>query len=136
MEHKVGDIWYRYEEKSFSVIIDADREEYGVRHEVHRLPYWVVRLTPKGVWLTPKYGDKCPIWPKKGELHFAPRLVLHASRKRFACATDELAKESFIKRKEKQKAIYEARAKMAQKAIDAVTGEKPSIFGGLRLVLR
>ena len=122
MEHKVGDVWYRYDNKSYSVVIDADREEYGVSHKVVRTQYWVIRVTPKGVWLTQKHNEKCPKWPVKGEFHFAPRLVLHASRKRFACATDELAKESFIARKNKQKAIYEARAKHAQWAIDTING--------------
>ena len=46
MEHKVGDVWYRYDNKSYSVVIDADREEYGVSHKVVRTQYWVIRVSP------------------------------------------------------------------------------------------
>lgn len=129
MDHKVGDIWYRYQEQSYSVVVDADRDEYSSRTQIERHQFWVIRVTPKGVWLSRKYrhhGDKCPSWPKKdGHFHVAPRFCLHSARKRFACATDELAKESFVKRKEKQKAIYKARAKQAQKAIDSIKGGTP-----------
>lgn len=92
--------WYRLEDRKVG---DAD----GSLVEVYMAKLIVVKETPKGVKLVGLgHGPK------------NPRLVLHDSRKKFACATVEEAVESFKKRKERQASIYRARADDADMAKD------------------
>jgi len=65
----------------------------------------VIRHTPKGVWI---------------KVHGEPRFICHTWTKRFALPSIDEAKHSFIKRKERQAGIYEARARIAREAITLI----------------
>jgi hypothetical protein len=95
------EIWYRFEDQDYSIADeygDHSHTQYGVRE----IKFEVVKHTPKGVWLTRQngFGGK--------------RFVLNESTKRYACATREAAKESYVARKEKQIRIYRARINRAE----------------------
>ena len=72
-EHKVGDIWYRYE--------DHCEED---RHSIHLYKFDITRVTDKCVFIRP-YGEE--------------KRILAYARKRWANPTIDLAKDSFKKRK-------------------------------------
>jgi len=93
------EFWYRYEDRSYSTIIDADREIFGSEVKLECRQYRVIKHTPKGVWLD-VYGRK--------------RFVLNSAIKRFACSTRVLALESFIARKDRQIGIYTSRLMQAK----------------------
>ena len=81
------EVWWRIEAKSYSIVIDADREEYGsTPPRLEAMWLEVTKTTPKGVWL----GN---------------RFVLRDVRKRFACPTLHEALESFVARKDRQISI-------------------------------
>lgn len=74
----VSEVWYRYENHWYS-------EDRGTEIYLHE---WTVdKHTPKGVWIS-RYGQK--------------KFVLNDARKRYAYPTIELAKKSFIARKQHQ----------------------------------
>lgn len=102
---KVGDVWFRYDDKSYAVSSGWDDDTYTSVQRIEVTRFKVVRVTPKGVQLA-------------GSSYSArhPRLVLHDSYKRFACATQELALESYLRRKAIQAAVYESRANKARSA--------------------
>ena len=115
--HVPDEMWYRFEDRRYSVTIDADAEVFGSRMDVELHEYYVAKHTPKGVWLTMfRCSSDTPFSPKT----YWARFVLHSARKRFACPTIELAKESFIARKRKQARIHRARAAQADRAIEIV----------------
>lgn len=135
-EPKVGDIWYRYDDRQVSVCLDPDGDVYGSETEVRRSEFWVVRVTPKGVWLVSKNWTKAPpSWEdcrstvnhagQQITIRHDLRLVLPSSRKRYASPTDGWARESFTKRKEKQASIHRALADRADKAISILNGGWP-----------
>lgn len=96
--------WYRYEDRVYAVIIDADAELYGVSDPRLELrEFTVIKETPAGAWLQEAWGGK--------------RWVKREARKRFACPTKIEALESFIARKERQRAIYAAKARRARIAM-------------------
>lgn len=101
---KVGDVWYRFDDKTYasSDPWEEDRWYFNTYIEVTR--FVVVRVTPKGVQLA---GGRFS-WRH-------PRLQLHDAYKRFACATEELALDSYLRRKEVQRSVYQARADKAKK---------------------
>lgn len=95
---------YRFEETSYSVVIDADREEYGSRTDIELYAYPIVRRTPQGHTIL-----------TGGSITGNPtRWVSDHTVKQFACPTIDKAKASYIARKKKQARIYEARAKKAR----------------------
>lgn len=99
-----ADVLWRVEAKSYSYVIDPDREEYGVtapRLELHWYP--VTRRTPCGAWA-------------------ADRFVLLTATKRFACNTVEEALESFRQRRRRQVRILTNQLKTAQYELDMVEG--------------
>lgn len=105
---KVGDIWYRYEDRTYSgcYLDQYDGEHYYTTTDIEITRYKVVRVTPKGVQLAGSgYSAK------------HPRFQLFTARKRFACATEKEALESYKRRKLKQAAIYEGRAKKAHECL-------------------
>jgi len=105
---KVGDIWYRYDDRTYAgaYLDQYDNDHYYTTTEVQVTRFKVLRVTPKGVRLIGAgYGKQ------------NARLVLHDSYKRFACSTQAEALESYIRRKMKQAAIYEARAKKASECL-------------------
>ena len=114
--HAPGDVWYRYEDRLYSVVVDADREEYGTRMEVERREYVVDKVTPKGVWLLLAWYRVY----EGGEYkeHKDRRFVLFTARKKFANATDTLARHDFRMRKLRQAAIHDGIANRARKAIE------------------
>lgn len=96
------EIWYRYEDVQYSTVDEFD-QSCGGQLVVELRTYRVLSHTPKGVWIKLYCGDK--------------RFVLKDARKKFACPTLELAKESFIARKKRQAQIHTARANQAKRAI-------------------
>lgn len=98
------ELWHRYDDRSYAPSLDEFDNPVGrsVLRIVHTT-YPVLKHTPKGVWLDLGFGGK--------------RLVLHTSRKRFACSTKEEALRSLIERKKRQASIYRARAESAQTAL-------------------
>ncbi|RWH49569.1 MAG: hypothetical protein EOQ80_06590 [Mesorhizobium sp.] len=72
--------WYRYEDSS------------AYHSSIHLRRFRILRETPKGVWLD-DYGQE--------------RFVLKDAKKRWAYPTIELARESFLIRKQKQVAHLE-----------------------------
>lgn len=96
--------WFRYEDVQYAAPVDEfDRPCGEGQLTVELRKYEVLRHTPKGVWLRLYCGDK--------------RFVLRDARKKFACPTLALAKESFLARKKCQVRIYTARANRAKRAI-------------------
>lgn len=90
------DVWWRVEARSYSIVIDAEREEYGsTRPRLEAQWFEVVKTTPKGVWI-------------------AGRFCLRDARKRFACPTLHEAIESFVARKDRQIRILSNQLSAAQ----------------------
>ncbi len=99
--------WFRFEEQRYAAPLDEfDRPAGRGRMVLHLRKLKVLRETPKGVQLI---GG--------GHGTSNPRLVLHDSHKKFACATREEAWLSFVARKNKQIAIYKARISDAEEAM-------------------
>lgn len=79
------DVLWRCEAKSYSYIIDADRDEYGVTDPRLEMWWWEVeRRTPKGAWL------------RTGEFQ-----LLTAFKKKYS-ESEEAALRDFKARKTKQ----------------------------------
>jgi len=98
--------WYRLVDR-------LEGDEYTTFVTVRACKLAVIKHTPQGVKL---------IGINHGRGN--PRLVLHSSRKKWACPTLEEAVASFIARKKRQARIYAARAANADYAHDlAVTGD-------------
>ena len=102
--------WYRYEDVQYSTC-----DEFGVASGGHLVvelrTYQVLKHTPKGVWLSLAGGGfSCIQGGNK-------RFVLKDAHKKFACPTLELARKSFIARKQRQVQIHTARANQAKRAI-------------------
>ena len=70
----------------------------------------VIKHTPCGVWIK-LWGDK-------------KKFILNDTHKKWACPTLELAKESFIKRKEKQYRIYKTKTDNLKLILDNITEGK------------
>lgn len=95
--------WYRFDDVTYSVCIDPDGDQYGSSTRVLLRKYRVISETKTGAWLDLGMDDK--------------RFTRINSRKRFACPTIEEAKASYVARKKRQAAIYEARAAKAYDCI-------------------
>lgn len=101
------ELWYRYDAVRYAPPLDEyDRICGSGRLEVRLHKFPVLRHTPKGVWL---------------DFYSIPKFVLNDSRKKFACATLEDARASFIARKTRQIRIYEARLADAEAALAEVS---------------
>lgn len=101
---KIGDVWYRIEDCLVSTRVDEFDNPLGppqVRVSIRE--FRVVSITPKGVWLDRGLMGK--------------RFVLREARKKYACATLEMALESFKARKKKQIRIYKSRIENAELAV-------------------
>ena len=70
----------------------------------------VIKHTPRGVWIR--------LWADK------KKFILSDTHKKWACPTLEMAKESFIKRKEKQYKIYKAKTDSLKLILDNITEGK------------
>ena len=98
--------WYRYEDVVYAAPLDEyDRPSGSRRLSVELRKYAVVKHTPCGVRL----DLGC--------------FVSKTSRKRFAHATLEEARESFIARKERQASIHQLRVDRAENAIRIIKGD-------------
>lgn len=117
---KVGDIWYRIVDQAYSIA-----DEYGDHHHtsyqarVER--YKVVGLTKQGVWI-----QRISF----GTLQEGRILQLRCWNKQHACPTIEEAKKSYAARKDRQIAIYKARARAAEKHRDYGLALKDKAFQG------
>lgn len=115
-EPKVGDIWYRYEDKWYSVA-----DEWGDHsHSTLEIELWrstVVKVTPKGVWLVPGKVTVVPGEYKGLQSGSSFKFVCVSWTKKFACATKEEALASLEARRKRQKSIYEARARAAEEVL-------------------
>jgi hypothetical protein len=98
---------YRYEDCLYS----TGSEEYGYHAEVQLelVEFNIVKETPKGIWI--QFGTF--VEPRKEGRKF---INLH-SRKKFATFTKKEAIESYIKRKQRQIIILNARLATAQQAL-------------------
>lgn len=113
----VGDTWYRYEDRTYAAPLDEYENPVGQpRTELVLYDLTVLRVTPKGVWLS--------LWPGA-----TPRFVLDSARKRYAAPTKELALEGYLARKRSHVRILEAQLRRAQNALalgEALTaGKRP-----------
>jgi hypothetical protein len=100
--------WYRYEDVRYAPPLDEWDEPVGQsRLEVVLHRYRVKHHTPTGVRLT------------------CGKFVSRVTHKRYACPTLEEAKESFVARKKKQIAIYEARIYQAKEALKLIEKKGP-----------
>ncbi len=105
----VGDKFYKVYAQSYSVIIDAEREEYGSSPlYLKEAVYKVVKVTPKGVWI----DYQCDI--ARGRPHF----VRLDSRKKFAYPTREQALDGFIAKKRRHVSILSAQHDDALQALN------------------
>jgi hypothetical protein len=103
----IGDIWYRYTDTQYAAPLDENEHPMGLGDVAVSLQeYRVIKETPKGVWV--QYGNS---------LFKEKRFVLRTARKRFAYPTKELAKESFIARKEAQIRINKDQIRRAEQAL-------------------
>ncbi len=120
------DIWYRYEDRlvhSGFYYDDGYTAEYGLgtaRVEVVLRTFFVVKRTPKGVWLDVFKRNEDDAHNIDGA-----RFVLLKSHKRYACATIEEARESFIARKRKQIVIHMGVLDRAKQALAAMATMEP-----------
>lgn len=107
---------YRYEVRRYSVVIDAEREEYGVSSpKLELLTFDVIRETPKGYWIDTYFGDT--------------RWVSKTSRKRFAYPSKEEALEGFINRKKAHLKHCQSRLDRAKSDLREAQRYSPE-FGG------
>ena len=102
----MAEIWHRYEDVRYaSSSYDEFGEPYGRgRLSVEHRTYRVEKITPCGVRLD------------------NGRFVNASSRKKFACATEQEAMESFKARKRRQASIYAARLNDAEEALRIAEG--------------
>jgi len=101
---------YRFEEVSYSTIIDAEAEIYGSRLELELRAYFIQKKTPKGFWIE---DERVLSFDGSQSLRF----INNDWNKRFACPTLEEAIESFKARKQRQIRIYEGKISVARVAL-------------------
>lgn len=95
---KVGDTWYRYEERRYGVANEFD-EVVSTYVKLELIELKVSKVTPKGVWVMRFLSKK---------------FVLTAANKRYAAPTKQEALESLLARKARQIRILESRMKEAR----------------------
>lgn len=105
----VGDIWYRYEDRCVSLGTDEWGDSVGSRVELQCHELTVVRLTPKGVWLS-----RCVYFsklegsePASSMRSSGARFVCLSSRKQYGSPTKEAALVSYVARKDRQARILQ-----------------------------
>jgi len=116
--------WYRYDDCRFAAPLDEFDAPIGRgRVGINLSHYQLLRETPKGVWVLLNYSfgfiDPAadPEWVRAKIKAGLARFILHTANRRFACATREEAKASFIARKKRQAGIYSARLRDAKEAL-------------------
>ena len=103
-EPNVGDTYYRFDDRRFSVADDYGDHSY-TEHDAALRTFTVLKRTPCGVRLSGPWGST----------HF----MHDKATRRFACPTVELALESYRARKQRQIGIYEARIRGAKLMLEA-----------------
>lgn len=107
------ELYYRFEDRlegSGGWDIMGEWESGPSRTVIHLNTFPVIRRTPKGVWIRDCGGT--------------PRFICDNWVKRYALPSIDEAKHSFIKRKERQAGIYEARARTAREALALAHSDK------------
>jgi hypothetical protein len=105
----VGDTWFRFEDVRYAAPLNEYDEPQGPgRLAVELRRYTVTKVTPKGVWL------------------FGSRFVLADATKKFACPTQEAARQSFLARKRRQLRILNAQVADVQSAIELGEAKVPA----------
>jgi hypothetical protein len=107
------ELYYRFEdhlESSGGYDVTGEWEPGPSRTVIRLLSFPLIRRTPKGVWIRDTGGGE--------------RFICHTWRKRYALPSIDEAKHSFIKRKERQAGIYEARARTAREALALAQANK------------
>lgn len=110
---ELSDVYYRFDDYLESIggyDIHGEWESCGSRTVIKLQSFPVLNQTPKGVWIRDWGGEK--------------RFICHNWTKRYALPTVEEARHSYLKRKERQASIYEARARNAREAIALIEANK------------
>lgn len=102
MDEKDTMYWYRVEGQSYAPPADeyGDPQPGPGSQEIKLYKVQVLKVTPKGRWLATPDGK---------------RFQLDSANRKYACSSIELALQSFIKKKERQRSIYLARAETANR---------------------
>jgi hypothetical protein len=116
--------WYRVD----GVMYAAPLGEFGnpipggSRADVVVQHFYVIRYTPKGVWLdsSVRLADADTPPPKQPfkMAHPYARFQAYSSNKKFACPTLEEAYESFFRRKEREVSIYRGRISVIDRQVE------------------
>ncbi len=111
----VGDIWYRYIDRRYSVVLDSERETYRFQSVVECEQWAVARVTPKGAWLCRTWD----LWRSFDELRILGfvRFARIDTRRKFAAPSVKAALESYLARKIKQQNILFSRANEAESLV-------------------
>ncbi len=122
---KVGDTFYRYEERFWAPSLDEFENPRGRAHStIELIEFEVLKVTAKGAWIT-----RAPTKTLFGvfRFHAEKRFVNLSAHKRYALPSKAEAITSFIARKERQASILEARAAQARELIWKAGLLKPSL---------
>lgn len=98
------EVAYRYEDRLYSVTLDADREEFGSRVDLALLEFPVIKHTPCGFWIDVDFFAQ------------EKKFVRTTANKRYACLTLQEAIDSFLARKRRQHRIYAAKVRNIEEA--------------------
>jgi hypothetical protein len=99
-----GMLWYRFDDIQFAPPLDQFERPSGIgRLIVQRSTYKVLKVTPTGVWLS--YG--C-----------GKRFCKAGAKRKFACATEAEAIESFKARKRRQIFILRSQLFRAEQSLE------------------
>jgi hypothetical protein len=105
------DYLYRFESQRYSILIDADREEYGVtRAQLVVRMFPILKETPQGCWVRDLLGDK--------------KWVSNTTRKRLGHRTKEEAMAAYRERKKSYVKHCDARLKRAKEDLALATPTK------------
>lgn len=129
MKVSVGDWWWRYENYRTAAYDPwAEFEQpVGSNPAMREIPFLVVALTPKGVWLL-EYGQE---WQRERVLErgtpkgWKQRWVAYEAHKKFACPSKRLAMESWLARKARQRLILKTRLREIDEAIRFAANKYP-----------
>jgi len=117
---------YRYEDRTYASSLDEFDNPTGPgRTAVELREFRVFKTTAKGVWIY--------LWNHSDA---DKRFVNLTARKQFACKSKELAKESFIHRKQAHLRILLAQASRVKKALGMVGVQvvvSDGVFSGLNI---
>lgn len=112
------EIWHRFEEYSTAPPVDEFDNICGPSQvHIRHIKLRVVRYTSKGVRLTDAMT--------RDNWSTINKLVLHNSRKKYACPTIEEAITSFKARKNKQIRIYKAKIDEIRRALQLIENKLP-----------